>query len=159
MSTDEAAPLEYAGFWSRVLASLIDTVLMCVVVLPILLSVYGPEYFDSERLLAGPLDFLLTWVLPAIAVILFWIYKEATPGKMALGMRVVDATSGGRASTAQYVGRYCGYYVSILPFCLGLLWVGWDARKQGWHDKLAGTVVVRRRTAPQSPTFRSGHAS
>lgn len=154
MPTDDAAPLEYAGFWSRVLASLIDTVLICIVVLPIVLSVYGPEYFDSDTLLAGPLDFLLTWVLPAIAVILFWVYKEATPGKMALGMRVVDATSGGPASTAQYVGRYFGYYVSTLPLGLGLLWVAWDPRKQGWHDKLAGTVVVRRRAAPQVPTFR-----
>lgn len=153
MATDDAAPLEYAGFWSRVLASLIDSVLVCIVVLPILLSVYGTEYFEFGRVIAGPLDFLLTWVLPAIAVVLFWVYKEATPGKMALGMRVVDATSGGPASTAQYVGRYFGYFVSILPLCLGLLWVGWDARKQGWHDKLAGTVVVRRRASPQVPGF------
>ena len=154
MPTDDAAPLEYAGFWSRVLASLIDTVLICIVVLPILLSVYGPQYFELDAWIAGPLDFLLNWVVPAIAVILFWVYKEATPGKMALGMRVVDATSGGPASTAQYVGRYFGYYVSILPLCLGLFWVAWDARKQGWHDKLAGTVVVRRRAAPAVPTFR-----
>ncbi|MEO8407836.1 MAG: RDD family protein, partial [Oxalobacteraceae bacterium] len=44
-----------------------------------------------------------------------------------------------------------GYFVSALPFCLGLIWVGLDKRKQGWHDKLAGTVVVRpkkRGTAP-----------
>ncbi len=41
------------------------------------------------------------------------------------------------------IGRYFGYYVSILPLMLGIIWVGIDKRKQGWHDKLAGTVVIR----------------
>jgi uncharacterized RDD family membrane protein YckC len=41
------------------------------------------------------------------------------------------------------VGRYLGYFVSTIPFGLGLFWIGWDKRKQGWHDKLAGTVVIR----------------
>jgi uncharacterized RDD family membrane protein YckC len=41
------------------------------------------------------------------------------------------------------VGRYFAYFVSTIPFCLGFLWVAFDKRKQGWHDKLAHTVVVR----------------
>lgn len=149
MSDGDATETEFAGFWVRVLASLIDTVLLCLVLVPILLVAYGPQYFESESILAGPLDFLVSWVLPAFAVILMWIYKESTPGKMAFGLRIVDATTGAHASTAQYVGRYFGYFVSLLPLGLGILWVGWDARKQGWHDKLAGTVVVRRR-APRT---------
>jgi uncharacterized RDD family membrane protein YckC len=71
------------------------------------------------------------------------MYRQATPGKMAIGARVVDATTGGAPSTRQLVIRYLGYYVSTIPLLLGLIWVAFDPRKQGWHDKLAGTVVVR----------------
>ncbi len=97
----------------------------------------------------GPADFLLNWVLPAVAVVLFWVYRQATPGKIAIGARIVDARTGGRPSTGQLIGRYFAYYVSMLPLMLGFIWVAFDARKQGWHDKLANTVVVRatRRTA------------
>jgi uncharacterized RDD family membrane protein YckC len=135
--------LQYVGFWTRVVASLIDTVLLLIIILPILLSIYGKEYLLSERMSEGPADFLLTWLFPAIAVLAFWSAKQATPGKMVFRARIVDANHGGRPSTLQYVVRYLGYFVSILPLCLGLLWVAWDRRKQGWHDKLAGTVVVR----------------
>lgn len=139
------APAEaFAGFWVRVLASLIDTVVFGAAIVPIVLAVYGPAYFDSTAIVAGPLDVLLTWVLPAVAVVLFWTFRESTPGKMALGLRVVDAATGGHPTTAQYVGRYFGYYLSAIPFGLGFVWVALDPRKQGWHDKLAGTVVVRR---------------
>jgi len=87
--------------------------------------------------------------LPAIAVVLFWIYRQATPGKIAISARIVDARTGGKPSTKQLVVRYLGYYVSTVPLMLGILWVAFDPRKQGWHDKLAGTVVVRpRRRGP-----------
>lgn len=145
----------YAGFWIRAWAALIDTFLAALMLGPILLAVYGRDYFSSDALIAGPADFLLTWVLPAIAVILFWMYKAATPGKMALGLRIVDAKSGATPTTGQCIGRYLGYYVSLLPFAAGIVWVAFDARKQGFHDKLAGTVVVRRRVAAaEAPTFQ-----
>jgi uncharacterized RDD family membrane protein YckC len=62
---------------------------------------------------------------------------------MAISARIVDARTGAPASTRQLVIRYLGYYVSTIPLGLGLLWVAFDPRKQGWHDKMAGTVVVR----------------
>jgi uncharacterized RDD family membrane protein YckC len=135
--------LEYVGFWLRVGASLIDTILLLIILLPIIHLIYGPSYWVSDSLVQGPVDFLLSWVLPAIAVILFWIARQATPGKMAIGAKIVDASTGQPASPGQLVGRYFGYYVSMLPFFLGIFWVAFDAKKQGWHDKLAGTVVVR----------------
>jgi uncharacterized RDD family membrane protein YckC len=135
--------LEYVGFWLRVVAALIDTVLLLLVCVPIVTFIYGKEYWTSPEMLAGPADFLINWVLPAVAVLLFWIYRQATPGKMAVGARIVDARTGERPSTGQLIGRYFAYYVSILPLFLGLFWVGWDRRKQGFHDKLANTVVVR----------------
>ena len=97
----------YAGFWVRVGASIIDTLL----------------------------------ILP-LAVILFWVYKSATPGKMMTGLRIIDARTGAKPTTTQFVLRYIGYYVSMIPLFLGILWVALDPKKQGWHDKIAGTVVV-----------------
>lgn len=140
MSTNET---EYAGFWIRVLASIIDTVLILIIVMPIMLAVYGEEYFNSTSLFVGWVDFLLSWVAPAIAVILFWINRKGTPGKLALSLHVVDAKTQQTLTPGQCIGRYLGYYVSMIPLGLGLIWVGFDAKKQGWHDKLAGTVVIR----------------
>jgi uncharacterized RDD family membrane protein YckC len=138
-----AEELEYVGFWPRVGAALIDSVLVLMVTAPLVTWVYGRSYWYSTRVLHGPADLVITWVLPAIAVILFWTYRQATPGKMAIGARVVDAATGQPPSTRQLVIRYLGYYVSTIPLMLGLFWVAIDPRKQGWHDKLAGTVVVR----------------
>lgn len=137
---------QYVGFWARVGAAIIDTILMLVIVAPLVTYIYGPDYWmGAGGFIAGPADFLINWLLPAVAVILFWVYRQATPGKMAIGAKIVDARSGGKPSTGQLIGRYFAYYVSIIPFMLGLIWVGIDARKQGFHDKLAGTLVVRSR--------------
>ena len=64
-------------------------------------------------------------------------------GQVTISLRVVDATTGGPLSLGQSIGRYLGYYVSTIPLLMGLIWVAFDRRKQGWHDKLAGTVVIR----------------
>lgn len=137
--------LEYAGFWVRTGASIIDSVLILLVTFPLLISVYGWAYFENTQtsLFAGPADFFITWVAPAIAVVIFWIYRQATPGKMLLSLKIVDAETGNPTSTGQLIVRYLGYYVSIIPLLLGIFWVAFDKRKQGWHDKLAGTVVIR----------------
>lgn len=137
--------VEYAGFWVRLGATIIDTLILMVITLPLLISFYGWAYFDPERtgFIAGPADFLINWVLPAVAVILFWWFKQATPGKMVLSLRIVDAATGNKPSAGQCTGRYFAYIVSMLPLFLGFIWVAFDKRKQGWHDKLAGTVVVR----------------
>jgi uncharacterized RDD family membrane protein YckC len=139
------ADVRYVGFWARVGAALIDSVLLMMIILPALYWWYGPEYFDAPNAVAGPLDVVLNWVFPAVAVVAFWIYRQATPGKIVIGARIVDADSGQPPSTGQLIGRYFGYYVSIIPLCLGLIWVAFDKRKQGWHDKLARTVVIRDR--------------
>lgn len=147
--------LEYVGFWARTGAALIDTVILLVLMLLALISIYGWEYLESEKLLHGPADFVISWVLPAIAVVIFWIKKQATPGKMLIAARIVDAQTGADMSTRQAIIRYLAYFVSIIPLCLGLIWVAFDPRKQGWHDKIAGTVVVRpKHRGVQSVKFR-----
>ena len=138
-------PFEYVGFWLRAWASLIDTVLVLLLIVPLMLAYAGPGYFDDQRLVKGWFGLLVEWIIPAAVVLLFWIARGATPGKLAISAVIVDAGSGQAASRRQLVVRYLGYYLSTLPLGLGLLWVAFDARKQGWHDKLAGTVVIRPR--------------
>ncbi len=135
--------LEYAGFWIRVGASFIDSILIVIITIPLLIAVYGMDYFESEMFIEGIWDFIVSYVLPAVAIIIFWTYRSATPGKMAVGATIVDAKTGEKLSTGQCVGRYFAYWISALPLGLGFIWIAFDKRKQGWHDRLAGTVVVR----------------
>ena len=135
--------VEYAGFWIRTAASLIDTLLIIVIIGPLLTAIYGTDYWLSTSDVTGAWDMLLNYIFPAAAVIVFWIYKSATPGKMLLKLKVVDADTGGKPSNAQFIGRYFSYYLAAIPLLLGIFWVGIDKRKQGWHDKLAGTLVIR----------------
>lgn len=153
MESDE---YEYAGFWARTGAAIIDSLLLLLVTTPVLVSIYGWSYFtdESHGVIAGPADFLISWVLPAFAVIVFWILKQATPGKMAISSKIVDATTGNPATAAQLIGRYFAYLVSTIPLFLGIIWVAFDKRKQGWHDKLAGTVVIKKiNNGPEAVKF------
>ena len=148
----QPSDVEYAGFWIRVGAALIDSLLILAIIVPLLAAIYGWGYFgDLTRSIAGPADFLISWVGPPVAIIAFWLYRQATPGKMVLSLRVVDAKTGNTLSVLQSIGRYLGYYVSIIPLFIGLIWVAFDSRKQGWHDKLAGTVVIRSKARGPEP--------
>ena len=134
---------EYAGFWVRVGATLIDTVIIMIVLMVPLSFIYGEQYWLGDRYIRGFWDLMLGYVVPIVATIWFWLRFLGTPGKMALKLRVVDARTGNKLSVGQAIGRYFAYILSILPFGLGFIWIGIDSRKQGWHDKLAGTVVIR----------------
>lgn len=116
--------LEYAGFWIRVWASIIDTLLLGVLVYPLLTAIYGDAY---------------------------WMARQATPGKMAIAARIVDAKTGNNSSTVQLLIRDLGYFVSTIPLFLGIFWVAFDSRKQGWDDKMAGTVAVRKKSGTTRP--------
>lgn len=78
----DESELEYAGFWRRFGATLIDAVLICIMTFPVLSIMYGMNYWLDERLIKGPVDFLVSWVSPAVVVLVFWTTKGATPGKM-----------------------------------------------------------------------------
>jgi len=140
-SSPGAATPRYVGFWMRVVAALIDSVLIVALVYPLLILWFGTDRLFTGRIgLAGTAFEML---LPAVAVIVCWRFRSATPGKLVIGARILDARTLGAPSTAQLVGRYLGYYVSSLPLGMGLLWVAFDPRKRGWHDLVAGTVVIR----------------
>ena len=140
-----ASDVSYAGFWRRFGAFVIDTVLLMAIIYPLLLWIYGLDSFLDANgpIVKGPADLLISWVFPIVATLIFWKYRQATPGKMLLKIKIVDARTLGPLSTGQLFGRYFAYIVSTLPMFLGFFWIGWDARKQGWHDKLAGTVLIR----------------
>lgn len=103
--------MRYAGFWIRFAATMIDTVLLLLFTLPLLIAIYGWAYLDADKtgFVAGGADILITWVMPAVAVIAFWIAKQATPGKMLLSARIVDASTGNAPSVGQLIGRYFAY--------------------------------------------------
>ncbi|NBX04206.1 MAG: RDD family protein [Alphaproteobacteria bacterium] len=73
---------------------------------------------------------------------LCWHYWSATPGKMIMRMKLVDAVTEKPISDKQIALRLLGYIISTIPLFLGFCWVGFDKKKQGWHDKIAGTVVI-----------------
>jgi uncharacterized RDD family membrane protein YckC len=142
--------VRYAGFWIRLVAMMIDVIVLMIVIPPVLLWLYGIEYFDPDVMIRrsmGCVEFLIWYVFPAVAAIVLWKYKSATPGKMIVGVKIVDARTGKKPSMMQCIVRYFAYFVSTIPFGLGYLWIAFDRRKQAWHDKLAGTVVVREKMA------------
>jgi uncharacterized RDD family membrane protein YckC len=155
----DSGELEYAGFWSRVLASIVDTILVLLATAPLLMLFGLGTGFDLNDLANGGAlpavspGSLIQNLLPAVVVIAFWATLQATPGKMLISARIVDAKTGGKPGLGQCILRYLGYFVSIIPFGLGLLWVAFDPRKQGWHDKIAGTVVVRSKHGTQPVSF------
>jgi uncharacterized RDD family membrane protein YckC len=157
MTVVDETEYEYAGFWVRVGAALIDTILVSFLTIPLVRMIYGSDDGASALLFRGTADFLISFLLPALAVVAFWVARGATPGKMAISAQVVDARTGNKPTTGQAIGRYLGYYVSTIPLGLGLIWVAFDPKKQGWHDKLAGTVVIRRKGGSAQPvSFERG---
>ncbi|WP_432481069.1 RDD family protein [Moraxella sp. ZY200743] len=141
----------YAGFWIRFVAQLVDGILFLLISLPLLYLVYGDAYFDAyfsveptQTMFFGVADILISVGLPLLATFWFWTRKGATPGKMLLGLQVLDERTGNLLTLKQAFIRYLGYIVSSVVFGLGYIWAGFDKKKQSWHDKLAKTVVVRK---------------
>lgn len=140
------AHTRYAGFWRRLAATLIDTLLLVTLAIPVMM-IFGqgmPRPMQPGTLPSAPglSGLLINYVLPLVLTVFFWMKYLGTPGKLLLGCRVVDATTGSALGTGQAVLRYFAYIISTLPLCLGFLWIAWDRRKQGFHDKIAKTVVL-----------------
>ena len=134
----------YAGFWIRALATAIDTVILLVLVTLPLTLIYGVhDYWYGDVHFLGFWDVVLGYITPMVLTIWFWLRYQATPGKMLLWLKIVDIKTLQPISFRQAIIRYFGYLASILCLLLGVLWVAFDNRKQGWHDKLASTAVIR----------------
>lgn len=128
----------YAGFWIRLLAFLVDNVILLLIltVLGVVFALLG----DSAAA-----AFSAAFIL---APILYWgamhaSAREATFGKALLGMKVLASDSGERISMLRSIGREFAKFVSMLPMMIGFLMAGFTSRKQALHDYIASTVVVR----------------
>lgn len=128
--------VHYAGFWRRTGAAAIDMMLWILTASIILGSKYANNDFVSYESFVGN-------SLQLIVTVLLWVHFLGTPGKLLLSCQVVDADTGRPISYKQGVLRSLGYYVSALPLMLGFFWIIWDKRKQGFHDKIAHTVVIQ----------------
>jgi uncharacterized RDD family membrane protein YckC len=138
---------EYAGFLRRVMAFMIDSTLFSLISTALALSIFGMEYLLISQQASS--DKLLDWRLllfdhgiPAVLVIGFWAVWMATPGKLLLDCRIVDASSKDKARTSQLIIRYLAYFISAIPLGLGFIWILFDKHNQGWHDKLSKTLVI-----------------
>lgn len=152
----------YAGFWIRLVASLLDTVILAV---PIGILVYFlsdgqwmnfdqfqnamqmAQYGNAEALQAMP-QTDMTWellfeALMMLIIIVFWRrWAGATPGKRILGIEVVNFEDNGALTNKQMIIRYVGYIISTLPFLIGFFMVLFRQDKRALHDLLAGTAVI-----------------
>jgi len=81
-------------------------------------------------------------LLLSLGVVPCWLIMGATPGQLIMGQRVVDADGEPQLSLQQALSRWALAWVGLLAAGVGLLWMCFDARRQGWQDKLAGTLVV-----------------
>jgi len=137
----------YAGFWLRLCAAIIDITLVLSLIWTPMVMIYGVDdylkYFNNEKSFLGVWHFILEVIVPFILVIWLWLRFYATPGKMLLRLKVVDIKTSEPISFRQAIIRYFGYVPSILCFFIGIVWVAFDIHKQGWHDKLASTAVIR----------------
>ncbi|PTQ89325.1 RDD family protein [Agitococcus lubricus] len=135
----------YLGFAERVAAALIDLFLQSLVLLPIVLTFF-PDLLEQKTPNQN-----FQWVAAAVQTAMlvgFWLYNQSTPGKMLFKAKIVDATTGQAPSTQQLLLRYLGYILSSMALGVGFIWAAFDARHQGWHDKLGNTVVIKGNIKP-----------
>jgi uncharacterized RDD family membrane protein YckC len=148
-ATGPAPGVRFAGHGARLGAYIVDAILVGVLVtaVAIALSLLTAGLAAAD---AGPLAALSALVLlvAVFAVSLgyfpwFWVHGGATPGMRIFNLRVVRDVDGGPLGWGAALLRLIGFWVSSLVFYLGFIWILVDKRHRGWHDLIAGTVVVQ----------------
>jgi uncharacterized RDD family membrane protein YckC len=148
----------FGGFWRRAMAFFIDKLILLVISLLTLLvgilalSVGFPLQYRElfpEGLAELTASFMVIYFLTGILInMLYFTYFHGTtgqtPGKMIFGLQVIQSTGEKMALGIGFL-RWVGYIISAIFFYLGFFWIAFDGKKQGWHDKIAGTIVVRTR--------------
>jgi uncharacterized RDD family membrane protein YckC len=126
----------YAGFWRRVAAAILDGLIVGAVTAPFSIGMSSGNRYSAT---ASSISTVVSWLYSAL---MESSAKQATLGKMALGIRVTDL-DGNRITFGKATGRYFAKILSALILGIGFLMVAFTERKQGLHDMLAGTLVVR----------------
>ncbi len=130
-------PKDYAGFWIRVAAYLIDAIILWIVGVVLSYIVLG----DYSLIQNSPLLTFLQFIVGiAYFVVMESSARQGTLGKMVVGIKVGDE-AGRQIGLGTAVGRYFAKILSGIILLIGFMMVGWDDRKQGLHDKIMGTYV------------------
>ena len=163
----EEFSLEYAGFWIRLAAGIIDLAIILSLIysissiairifsdIPSILILSGLQYGQGitiistifEQADAGKRDFLLVTII-AVAIIMIyiigmWVWQGQTLGKMVTGIKIIR-TDSSPLSFSHAVSRFFGLILCSVMLGIGFLWIAFDSRKQGIHDKIADTYVVK----------------
>jgi uncharacterized RDD family membrane protein YckC len=122
---------EYAGFWIRFAAYIIDAIILFVVGIVLAIAVGGTPV-------------VLQFAVGLVYTIGFWIAQGATPGKMAVGIKITTV-DGEDIDVGRALLRYVGYIASAIILLIGYLMIAFTREKRGLHDYIAGTVVIRTR--------------
>ena len=135
------AGVGYGGFWIRVVAYIIDGIILGIVnaVIDAILQVNPQNPQSATYGVALTLEILLSVAYFAG----LWTYMGATLGQRIFKLRVVDANTGQPISLGKALLRWVGLIISFLVCTIGVIWVAFDSRKQGWADKIAGTLVLQ----------------
>jgi uncharacterized RDD family membrane protein YckC len=150
---EEAGPapgIRYASHGGRLLAYIIDVVILGAVLtalfMVLALSARGDMQPDGEFGAGGAGAFLLFMLLAIVISIayfpFFWARSGATPGMRMFRLRVVRDRDGGPISGGQAIMRLIGYWINQIALYIGFAWILVDQRRRGWHDLIAGTVVI-----------------
>lgn len=143
--------VQVIGFGRRAVAYLIDTILLAIVGGIVgaftgftigVGSVATGASSDTTMSVAELVAQCLGLLINGAYFVIFWSQTGQTIGKMAMGIKVVD-TNGQLISGGKAIARYVGYFISSLVLAFGFAWVAFDEKRQGWHDKIANTYVVR----------------
>ncbi len=136
--------MEYAGFWRRFLPYIIDLIIGFVILdLSLeLLSAIHNHIFALGVDLINSLGFLIAILFSAMLTIFCWTHWGMTLGKYIFRIKVVDKYGNKLTYDKSFI-RLVGYTLSALILYLGYLWIAFDEKKQGWHDKMAESFVVK----------------
>jgi len=149
-----APPSPYGGFWIRVVAFFLDSIILSAVYVPVGLIFLVPSIRiarDHDWEQGPPVEFLGTlFLVMALFLASTWLYEalltsstwQGTIGKRMLSLRVTDL-EGNRVSFARATGRFFGKFLSRMIMDIGFIMVAFTERKQGLHDLLAGTLVKK----------------
>jgi uncharacterized RDD family membrane protein YckC len=158
--TITTAPLQSemakAGFWRRLPAFLIDIILLQIlkeiIISPLKsnLGIDEASFASIEDIVRDFESFIIYGLFSMIVYIIisgfyFTLFYGSTGqsiGKKIMGLKVIPAAGGTMTYRKAFV-RYIGYLISEIPLFLGFIWIAFDKDKQGWHDKIAGTYVVK----------------
>ncbi len=143
-----APGVRYAGHGARFLAYLVDgfiaglLIWVIMIVLGMITAIIVATGSETASVLAIVFTTAAVFVVSLAYFPWFWMHGGQTPGMRVLRLRVVRAVDGGPLGGGQAVIRLIGLWISFMVFYLGVIWILFDAKRQGWHDKIAGTVVI-----------------